>query len=302
LLRSTRLSLQLVFVGLALGACTAIGCSVNATSADSEATPPSPLQVQGSSGSGAVPKPVEDAAGIKASPYQGNPLCHVAASTCMPDDDLAQRSAGNMECVIPAPPASADGGPSGTDLLSKGCRIGREGDAIAPKCLLSAPNAGGDGATCQIGEDCAPGFDCVAGDKGTKTCRHYCCGGSCKGNQSNGSATFCDVQSLVDVNQKAPVCMPLKRCSKLLGTTECSANETCSVVTEAGDTGCVLIGDRQVGESCDDAHCAAKLTCLGQPGARKCFKLCKVYAGECPSTQTCVTNAAFKDADFGVCQ
>ncbi|CAN5835969.1 hypothetical protein BH11MYX4_BH11MYX4_68800 [soil metagenome] len=301
-MRSTRFSLQLVVAGLALGAWAAVGgCSLSATSAGSESAAASPpLEDQGTSSSGSIPKPVADAAGIKASPYQGNPLCHVASSTCMPDDDLAQRSTGNVECVTPAPPPT-DGGPAGTDLLSKGCRIGREGDVVAPRCLLAA-SAGGDGATCQIGEDCAPGFDCVAGDKGTKTCRHYCCSGSCKGNQSNGSATFCDVQSLVDVNQKAPVCMPLKRCSKLLGTNECSANETCTVVTEAGDTGCVVVGDKQVGESCDEAHCAAKLTCLGQPGARKCFKLCKVNASECPSTQSCVTNAAFKDADFGVCQ
>ena len=94
---------------------------------------------------------------------------------------------------------------------------------------------------------------------GTKACRHYCCGGTCKGNLSNGSATFCDVQTLADVSQKAPVCMPLKRCNKLLGVSECGATETCTVVTEGGDTGCVVVGDKQVGDSCDDAHCGAKL-------------------------------------------
>ena len=53
---------------------------------------------------------------------------------------------------------------------------------------------------------------------------------------------------------------------------------------------------------CGEAHCAANLTCFGQPGARKCFKLCKVNASDCPTSQSCVTNAAFKDAAFGVCQ
>ena len=278
--RSTRFSLQLVLSALALGACSAIGCSIDAASTSAESAPPTALQDNGSSSSGtAPPKPVEDAATTRAVPYNGNPLRHVGKLTCMPDDEVPK-------CDPPVP----DGG----------CRILRDGDGVAPQCKPSKVS-GGDGAACEIGEDCAPGFDCVTGVKG-KTCRHYCCAGTCKDNQSNGSATFCDVQALVDVNQKAPVCMPLKRCTKLLGSMECSANETCAVVTEAGDTGCVAIGEKRVGESCDEDHCAANLTCFGQPGARKCFKLCKVNASDCPSAQSCVTNAAFKDAAFGVCQ
>jgi hypothetical protein len=296
----SRPSFTLVLAALTLGAMAAVGCSVSAASTSSdEPSGAEPFQDLGSSGNGIAPKPVEDAAPPKTPPYRGNPLCHADGTTCMPDDDAFQRSANNVACVTPAAPAPDAGPPP--DLVSKGCRIGRVNDRVAPRCLLSSDNAGGDGAVCATGEDCAPGFDCIAGEKG-KTCRHYCCGGTCKGNQSNGSATFCDVQSLVDVNQKAPVCMPLKRCNKLLGTTECAANETCTVVTEAGDTGCVVVGEKQVGESCDESHCAAKLTCLGQPGARKCFKLCKVNASDCPSSQSCVTNAAFKDSDFGVCQ
>ena len=117
----------------------------------------------------------------------------------------------------------------------------------------------------------------------------------------NGGATFCDIQSLVDVNQKAPVCMPLKRC-KLLGTGECTATETCAVVTESGDTGCVTIGEEQVGASCDLDHCAAKLTCLGQPGSRKCYQLCKVGSGDCGSPQVCTTSTLFKEPTYGTCQ
>jgi hypothetical protein len=95
--------------------------------------------------------------------------------------------------------------------------------------------------------------------------------------------------------------MPLKRC-KLLGTGECAATETCAVVTESGDTGCIAIGDQQVGASCDDAHCAADLTCLGQPGSRKCYKLCKVGGSDCGSAQVCATSTSFKDPNFGICQ
>ena len=301
-MRSTRFSFQLVLAVLAVGGGAVIGCSADLASAPSNNDPATPLQDNGSSGGTLSPKPVVDAAAVKADEYNGNPLCHADKSTCMPDDDVSQRSATNVECAaLVPPPGLPDAGSPGADLNSMGCRISGVGNRVGPVCSDSSAS-GGDGVSCEIGGDCAPGFDCVIGDKGSRICRHYCCGGTCKGNQSNGSATFCDVQSLVDVNQKAPVCMPLKHCNKLLGTAECGANETCAVVTEAGDTGCVAVGEKRVGESCDAAHCAANLTCFGQPGARKCFKLCKVNASDCPTSQSCVTNAAFKDATFGVCQ
>jgi hypothetical protein len=297
LLRSTRFTFQLLLAVLAVSASAEVACSTQATSGDAT-EPSSPLQDTGST-SGSPPRPVADAAaGTKLPPYRGNPLCHADPRTCMPDDDGEQRSHTNLECATATPDASQGGTPS------KGCRIARdaESQSIAPRCFPNAEPSGRDGTSCEIGEDCAPGFDCVAEGKGVKTCRHYCCGGTCKGNPSNGSPTFCDVQSLVDVPQKAPVCMPLKRCSKLLATGECGANESCTVVTEEGDTGCVVVGDKQVGESCDESHCAAKLACLGQPGARNCFKLCKVTASDCPGSQSCVTSAAFQDTDFGICQ
>jgi hypothetical protein len=296
LLRSTRFTFQILVAGLVLGASLAVGCSDQTAASDSVA-PGAPLQEDGTS-SGSTPKPIADASSARGTPYHGNPLCLADEKTCMPDDDGYQHSLTNVECAVLAPDA---GDAQAADFKAKGCRIyGDKDTKVGPICLDAAPN-GRDGESCTQGSDCAPGFDCVAGDRGS-TCRHYCCGGTCKGNLSNGSATFCDVQSLIDVPQKAPVCMPLKRCSKLLGTGECATNESCTVVTESGDTGCVPIGDKEVGQSCDLSHCAAKLTCLGQPGARKCFKLCKVNASDCPYGQTCVTSAAFQDGDFGICQ
>jgi hypothetical protein len=300
-LRSIRFPVQILFAAFALGAGSAAGCSTQAVSAES-AGPGDPLQDTGSSG-GAEPKPPSpDASAPKLAPYHGNPLCLTGPSTCMPDDDGYQRSLTNTDCVVLPPVAGTDGGPP-AEQKAKGCRVYHaplDAMKIGPQCLDAAP-AGRDGASCTGGDQCAPGFDCIAGDKGA-TCRHYCCSGTCKGNLSNGGATFCDVQNLVSVPNKAPVCMPIKRCDTLLGNGECSQNESCTVVTEGGDTGCVPNGERQVGASCDDAHCAAKLTCLGQPGSRKCFKLCKVNASDCPNTQTCVPSAAFQDADFGICQ
>ena len=306
LLRSTPFSFQIVMAALVAGAGVAAGCSAETTSADFM-NPSSALEDPGTSSGGLPQKPVADASAPTIAPYLGNALCHIGSGSCMPDDDVNQRSSlvsFPSACVTQQSSASDAAAPADGAPDSKACRIGRvkENDRLAPTCFDVASLAGGDGTTCEIGEDCAPGFDCIAGERGMKRCRHYCCAGTCKGRLSNGSATFCDVQSLVDVPQKAPVCMPLKRCNKLLGTGECSPNESCTVVGEGGEMGCTTVGDQQVGQPCDDSHCAAKLTCLGQPGARKCFKLCKVTASDCPNMQSCVTSAAFQDPDFGICQ
>jgi hypothetical protein len=95
--------------------------------------------------------------------------------------------------------------------------------------------------------------------------------------------------------------MPIKHC-KLLGTGECTATESCAVVTENGDTGCVTIGEQQVGASCEVDHCAAGLTCLGQPGSRRCYKLCRVNSTDCGDTMVCETSTVFKEPTFGTCQ
>jgi hypothetical protein len=304
--RSTPFTSKLSFAVLALAAsvATAAGCSAQTASGLADSTPAPPMTDDRGS-SGATTLPTVDAGAAQASPYRGNPLCLVSNGDCMPDDDAYHRTTGTAECTEP-PPDAGDAGVTGTGTSpSHACRIDRDTktDEIAATCKDTSNPAGGDGAYCVSGAECAPGFDCVVGgEKNTKACRHYCCAGTCKDHPSqSGGATFCDVQSLVDVNQKAPVCMPLKRC-KLLGSGECSTNESCAVVTESGDTGCVATGEQQVGEPCDADHCAENLTCLGKAGARKCFKLCTVSSNDCDGSQICATSTVFKDPNFGICQ
>jgi hypothetical protein len=222
----------------------------------------------------------EDSAAAPVNAYRGNPLCRVMPTTCMPDEDGYKNDLKSAECT----PQIGDGGADAA-VATVACRVTRADDGlVAPACLTATRT----------------GFDCVEGEKGS-ACRRYCCLGTCSGQTSqNGGATFCDVQKLVDANQKAPVCVPLKRC-KLLVPGECEANETCGVVDENGDTGCVGIGPAQVGQDCDETHCATALTCLGQPGNRKCYQLCKVGSTTCASGQVCKTSALFKDMSFGVC-
>lgn len=184
-----------------------------------------------------------------------------------------------------------------------GCRVEKDSNgALTPKCD-KADARGVDGAVCTQGSDCAPGFDCIEGDKGS-SCRRYCCSGTCTGQlSSSSSATFCDVRKLGSADQEiVPVCMPIKTC-KLLFEGDCGDKETCAVVTEKGETSCVPKGDAKVGASCDDTHCDTNLNCLGNPGDRHCYKLCRMdQGGDCATGETCTTGAVFPDTTYGVCK
>jgi hypothetical protein len=236
---------------------------------------------------------ISDAAAPSA-PYRGSPLCHINENTCDPDDDDGSKASANYaaECAKPNAPDS------GIVTDPKGCRL--TGTTAEPTCL-EADLAGTDGAKCESGADCAPGFDCVASSD-VGYCRRYCCSGSCGTHRSqNGAETFCDVQKLEGSAVKAPVCMPIKTC-KLFTLGECAENETCSVVTDNGTTGCVANGSANAGEACDQEHCNAGLTCLGQAGNRKCFQLCRTKLGPaCASNEICKPNPIFTDPTIGVC-
>lgn len=251
----------------------------------------------GTNDTGQEPRPDEligDASAPTADKYRGSPLCHVNATTCDPDDDgskISNTSYAQKCAVQMAPDAGAITDP-------KGCRL--TGATAAPACL-DADARGNDGEKCESGADCAPGFDCVMSNE-VGYCRRYCCSGSCGAHRSQaGAETFCDVQKLQGSGIKAPVCMPIKICA-LFTPGECADNETCTVVTDDGTTGCVANGTANVGEACDQEHCSAGLTCLGQAGNRSCFQLCRTKNGPgCGSNQICKPTPIFTDPTIGVC-
>lgn len=237
-----------------------------------------------------------DAAAPPPDQFRGSPLCHINTGTCDPDDDGTKTiTAGNASTTPCAQPPNPDASIVGDP---KGCRL--SGMNATPACL-DANRENTDGTKCETGADCAPGFDCVmTNDVGY--CRRYCCSGSCGTYRSqNGAETFCDVQRLQGGTTKAPVCMPIKTC-KLFTDNECAGNETCSVVTDDGTTGCVANGNANVGQSCDQEHCSTGLTCLGQAGSRKCLQLCKTKNGPtCAPNQVCKTSPIFPDPTIGFC-
>lgn len=301
-MRSTLIQLCLVALPLALASGVVIACggadSLNTFRAGNS------NEVPTSGGESTRFNPA-DASYDEKSAAAGSPLCGIVAgqSQCLPDDD------GQTSLAYGVKPCAEDAGPPNVDNEDGGrggtpaCRlVAKEGD-ISPTCNTdNADPRGVDGVSCSKGSDCAPGFDCVEGEKGP-VCRRYCCSGSCEQQSSrSGGPTFCDIQRLIDFkSHNAPVCMPVKTCA-LLRDGDCSDEETCAVVNEKGDTGCVTKGPVRAGESCEADHCASDLTCLGSPGDRRCYKLCRVDGSDCGPMQTCSTGAVFQDTTFGVCQ
>lgn len=251
-----------------------------------------PNATTGSGDDGPPPTVMPGDAAAAEARFAGSPLCRITGATCNPDDDGTRPSPYVLACAV-----ASDGGTS-----ARGCRI--DGSSGEPVCAAAA--SGRDGAHCKSGSECAAGFDCVVegkaltGGEDDGVCRRYCCAGSCDDMATaNGGAAFCDVQKLASGAQVVPVCMPIKAC-KPFTAGECGSDETCGVVTDDGATGCVTNGSAKVGGSCDEEHCGAGLTCLGQPGSRKCYQLCRMESG-CKSPNVCKTSTLFADPSVGVC-
>jgi len=224
--------------------------------------------------------------------FQGSPLCNVSpASPCQPDEPATAQGCHQ----------APDGGaydPRGDYFAPLACHVmATSASAVAPVCTPagSAPV----GASCGRPTDCAPTSECV----GSGTCQRYCCGGEvdCLGDH------FCDVQPVVGGTwPKVPVCMPIHTCDldgEWADASGCAPNETCAVVRDDGATSCVATGSAKAGESCDIDHCASGLVCLGVPGARHCFELCRTVGSDCPTGQACKGGLPlFPNPLIGVCQ
>ncbi len=248
----------------------------------------------------------------------GSPLCRVTKTSCQPDPILigvdggaGAGITGATELVCSALPVADAGAAVSDGALSpdaanvseagtyegRACRVGLDINGYpTPSC--ERVGTGKDGSLCSEGSDCAGGFDCVSVSSGVKQCRRYCCSGSC--GDKLPETRFCDIAPLANENRLVPVCLPIKKC-ELLGA-DCAMGETCAIVTDTGMTSCVAVGKAAAGESCESAHCADGLNCLGQVGAKKCYQICTMSGSDCASPQICKGNSLFKDEGFGVCQ
>lgn len=233
----------------------------------------------------------------------GNPLCRLATAYgdgglygCNPDQPATA-----IDCAM-------DGGSAADDGGGYACRVqpSAQSNAGSPSTPATgcSPSSGDSlgGASCMASQDCAPGLDCV-GTSGT--CRHYCCAG----NSVCDPNTFCDVQFLYQASATpVPVCMPIHTCSLQDQLSPypntCPDRQTCAVVREDGQTGCVDIGGAGPLQSCERDHCQAGLVCLGAPGQRACYKLCDTQSSaQCTAPETCQGGLPlFQDPGVGVCR
>ena len=316
------------------------GCSIGLTGAsvDSLALPSdagTSIELpDASADAGGHPKkgtapPANDAGG--AAPDAGvrsvvSPLCGMTvddgAVTCSPDEG---------SCTLPANDAGAGPGEGGADAgLYPGrdggftpshtaCRVmpvrGEAGSTPAPMCGVAG--TGMSESACTGSSDCAPGFECVLpseiqadGAASAGVCRQYCCSNVCS------EAFFCSKQTTLGGAVAVPVCIPTQvpdvvdggsaAPCQLLNDATCQYGQTCQVVPQA--TGqvlaCVTPGTAMAGQSCESVNCAAGLSCIGGVFPyRTCAELCDIDEDQCPSGQTCTSNAVLSNvaAEVGIC-
>ncbi len=243
--------------------------------------------IQGDAAVGYAPDATADGGGADsptAVPQTRTSLC---GSTCLPDDPLA--------CV-------SDAGTS--DAGFESCRVVL-GTNQTTSSTCAAAGQGGDGASCQSGADCDPGYECV----GTGTCRHYCCEDDACTTMTTNSTTydtyFCDVATEhASSGAKVPVCQVVVHCSPLK-TDSCGADQACTIVEIDDGTNfvatCDATGTAKLGDSCETTHCAAGLACFGTIGERSCLQLCD-NQNPCPSNATCnMKSQALMQYGVGVC-
>ncbi|MDP8998660.1 MAG: hypothetical protein M3O46_00950 [Myxococcota bacterium] len=225
----------------------------------------------------------------------GSPLCNAAVwMGCYPDDPTVAKA-----CSL-APDGGVYSASAGYDNVALACHVERVKNGSDVKPVCTAAGGATDGMACRDSVDCAPGYECV----GDRTCRHYCCAGSCSRQDE-----FCDIQPTAsDLTLTVPVCMTIRSCGLLDQPTDagsCPRNQTCAVVDENGATSCVVAGQGKPGDSCDTDHCARWLTCVGTSGHRRCYELCHTMAkpSECSAKETCTGGLPlFPVPGIGICQ
>jgi hypothetical protein len=297
----------------------ASGCSVSAFTNDSHSVSVAPnpyASDAGAADAATIMTGSGSSGGGSDAATWGNPLCRLSQASadgglygCNPD-----QPASSIDCAMDGGAAAGDGG-------SYACRVQPAPPSSSGMNSPTTPATGCsassgdrvDDAECTTSNDCAPTFECVGTAGGTAgRCRQYCCAGnSACGDPDAGLATrFCDVQFLNQASATpVPVCMPIDPCNlqdQLLAATPptCPQTQTCAVVREDGQTGCVDIGGQGPGDSCERDHCQAGLVCLGAPGQRVCYTLCDTQNGaQCTAPEKCQGGLPlFQDPRVGVCR
>jgi len=219
-------------------------------------------------GKQSCPKVVTDGGGGITMPNDGSKAAECATSVC--NYQSQEGCSADQTC---------------TPVLSNGA------DAIEPFCAMASENP--RGAACSALTPCQHGDACVLG-----YCRKLCCAGDwtvCDAGESCFRSFSYQIGN-TPTPTGAWVCYPVGTCSVLdPHPAACAATEDCRLVDSQGSEACVPKSAGALGEACGSRTgglCGAGLTCVGQPGAETCRRLCRAEeCGEpaCPAAEgTCV--------------
>lgn len=194
-----------------------------------------------------------------------------------------------------------DGGGSTAGDLA--CRVVPTTTNPVAECTAAGSHF--DGASCNSGADCAPGYECV-GTPGA--CHHYCCDETActtlGQNLNEPGRFFCDVQSeTASPSTKVPVCMLAQPCDLLQNM--CGDGMTCTLVDPLNSdvTSCVTVGTAKEGASCEIDHCGANMVCFGPIGSRTCHQLCDLSHACASYGQSCNSQwPSLQKLQVGICQ
>jgi hypothetical protein len=159
---------------------------------------------------------------------------------------------------------------------------------IEPGCVPFGTRGTGD--TCDPTNPCERGHFCANG-----YCRKLCCGqdwSAC----DDGESCFRSLLLSVDgdaVDSGAWLCFPVDTCDVLTSAAcDTQTGFDCKMVDPRGSEACIPRSPEELGEPCSSSNaCGRGLTCVGDPGAARCRRLCR--AEEC-GTPAC-------PASEGVC-
>ncbi|HJL17477.1 MAG TPA: hypothetical protein RMH99_17540 [Sandaracinaceae bacterium LLY-WYZ-13_1] len=207
-----------------------------------------------------------------------------------PAADAGAADAGPPLCVIGVcDPRSADGCTEGSCVLWGA-------DAT---CEPEA-GAGGPGSTCEAVGDCAAGLACFR-RPGGGVCGRICCpddGSACiDGAICGGSGV------LVDGSETSwGRCLPRRTCDLLEPAEACEAREGCYIVDAGGTTECRVAGSGGSGEACEmQEDCRAGFFCGGIGAAKRCVRICRIGAEDCPTEEGRCVAQAHTPEGIGLC-
>lgn len=170
-------------------------------------------------------------------------------------------------------------------LPATGCAVGQCSLHAADASCETEAGSLSAGAECTAASDCAPGLACFLAE-GRGVCGRVCCpadGEACvdEGATCGGSGVLID-----GTETSWGRCLARRTCDVLEPERTCEAREGCYIVDRDGATECRVAGSGGPGDSCEvQEDCASGFFCGGFGPGKRCVRICRIGAGDCPTEE-----------------